>query len=144
MDAFLESVASFPIVEGETTVHFLYHGDAEDMAIVGDIIEGRHQEPMRRLSGTRLFYYTVEVAPDAAIKYQFVKDFEETVLDERNPNRVEAVLFGLEEYSWLKMPGRACLLPFWPFFLIEGRFFSNAFAASLKAVGSTTIPQSCW
>ncbi len=104
VDAFLESVASFPIVEGETTVHFVYHGDAEDMAIVGDIIEGRHQEPMRQLSGTRLFYYTAEVAPDAAIKYQFVKDFE-TVLDERNPNRVEAVLFGLEEYSWLKMPG---------------------------------------
>ena len=79
VDAFLASRKSFPIVEGTSAVHFVYRGEAQDVGIVGDMIGFRREDPMTRVEGTDLFYYSTRLEPDAAVTYGFIKDFEDNV-----------------------------------------------------------------
>ena len=107
---FLDSVKSFPLIEGNETAHFLYLGDAVDISLVGDLIGDRLEGPFTRVTGTDLFYYTARLEPDARINYRIVKDFEEPIPDPRNPRNALALhvfRHGTDEYetSWLAMPG---------------------------------------
>lgn len=88
VDDFLAGIASFPLVEGEW-VHFLYRGEAQDLGITGDMIGARIQAPMRRLEGTDLYVYSRQLVPAARISYRFIKDYDNPIVDPRNP-RVEA------------------------------------------------------
>jgi len=101
VDAFLSRQDTFPIVEDTGVVHFVYRGEAEDVGIVGDMVGFRREDPMTRLDGTDLFYYTTQLEPDAAVTYGFIVDFDEPVADPNNPSEGKG-LFG--EVSWLAMP----------------------------------------
>jgi enterochelin esterase-like enzyme/outer membrane protein assembly factor BamB len=104
VDQFLAEQSGFPVVEASGVVHFLYRGEAQDVAIVGDLIGFRREDPMVRVPGTDLFYYSTRLEPDASATYGFLPDYEGEVLaDPRNP-RVGRGLFG--EVSWFAMPGR--------------------------------------
>jgi len=85
IDAFFEEQESFPIIEDERTVHFVYRGDAEDMAIGGDMIGARQERSMSRVEGIDLFYYSTELLPDARVSYVFVKDYQDALTDPLNP-----------------------------------------------------------
>lgn len=115
VDRFLASQESFPLIEpgsgadGEVAVHFLYRGEADDLGIAGDMIATRVVEPMTRVEGTDLFYYSTRLLSDARISYYFVKDFEERLTDPRNPRTARQVTdkVSLEmtgEVSWVGMP----------------------------------------
>jgi len=94
---------TLPIIEPDGTVHFLYHGEAEDVGLVGDVIGYRREDPMTRVDGTDLFYYSVRLEPTAAVTYGFLVDYaEEAVADPRNA-RPGKGLFG--DVSWFAMPG---------------------------------------
>ncbi|MFQ5720525.1 MAG: PQQ-binding-like beta-propeller repeat protein [Acidobacteriota bacterium] len=101
IDAYLARQKTFPIVEGSDVVHFIYRGEAEDMGIVGDMIGFRREDPMQRVAGTDLFYYSIRLEPDAAVTYGFIKDYGEPIPDPRNPIGADG-LFG--KVSWLAMP----------------------------------------
>lgn len=101
VDAFLAKQSSFPIVEAPDVVHFVYRGEAEDVGIAGDMIGSRREEPMLRVEGTDLFYYSTRLEANAAVTYGFLVDFGETIADPRNPLPAKG-LFG--EVSWLSMP----------------------------------------
>jgi len=101
VDAFMSRQGSFPIVEDTGVVHFVYRGEAEDVGIVGDMIGFRREDPMTRLDGTDLFYFTTRLEPDAAVTYGFIVDYGEPVADPNNPSEGKG-LFG--EVSWLGMP----------------------------------------
>jgi enterochelin esterase-like enzyme len=103
VDAFLEKQKSFPIVEAPDVVHFVYRGEGEDVGIAGDMIGSRREEPMTRVEGTDLFYYSTRLEADAAVTYGFIVDFGEAMADPRNPLPGEG-LFG--EVSLLSMPAR--------------------------------------
>lgn len=107
IDDFLASYeaagGTFPIIEPDGTVHFVYRGDAEDVGIVGDHVGFRREDPMVRVAGTDLFVYSDRLEHDAAITYGFLVDYAEATPDPRNPNSAEG-LFG--EVSLLEMPGR--------------------------------------
>ncbi len=112
VDRFLAAQKSFPIVEGER-VHFVYRGEASDVALAGDLIGARREQAMRRVPGTDLFYHTVEVAPGTRANYLFIKDFEE-IVDPRNPRQAQSTVFAGEmelsrtgegvPMSWLAVP----------------------------------------
>lgn len=101
IDAFVASVASFPLIEGDV-VEFLYRGPGKDMGLVSDVIGARAQRPMKRVDGTDLFYWSARVTPRARLPYRFVRDLDENVPDPRNP-RKEPGRAG--EMSWFAMPG---------------------------------------
>ena len=103
IDEFLASHQRMPIIEGDRMVHFVYRGPATDMALVGDVTGFRVEQPMPRLAGSDLFYYSTYVEPDARVAYRFTKDFQERLPDPLNPNPTSRLtLFG--ESSVLGMP----------------------------------------
>ncbi|MGH9867449.1 MAG: PQQ-binding-like beta-propeller repeat protein [Candidatus Polarisedimenticolia bacterium] len=101
VDAFLAKQKSFPIVEESGAVHFIYRGEAKDVGIVGDIIGSRREDPMKKLEGTDLFYYSTRLEPDAAVTYGFIVDYGKAAADPLNA-RAGKGLFG--DVSFLSMP----------------------------------------
>ncbi|MEJ2086368.1 MAG: alpha/beta hydrolase-fold protein [Acidobacteriota bacterium] len=82
-------------------MHFVYRGDADDVGIVGDMIGFRREDPMIRVEGTDLFYYSTRLEPDAAVNYGFLVDYADPTPDPRNSDPGDGV-FG--EVSWFAMP----------------------------------------
>lgn len=102
LDRYLKEQGPAPIVEPSGAVHFLYRGEAGDVGIVGDMIGTRREDPMTRIQGTDVFYYTTYLEPDAAVTYGFIVDYaDDPVADPTNPATASG-LFG--EVSWLAMP----------------------------------------
>ncbi len=85
---FLSTQKQFPVVENDTLVHVVYHGEGKDLAIRGDMFDSRAEVPMKRVEGTKFYYYTFTLASDARINYQIVKDLEEKIPDPLNPRKV--------------------------------------------------------
>lgn len=92
VDRYLAAQKSFPIIEDGRRVHFVYRGPAEDVALAGDVFGPRSEQAMRRVPGTDLFYYSLEIDPDARLSYLFIKDFEE-IPDPRNPRETVTTLY---------------------------------------------------
>ncbi len=113
VDRFLAAQQEFPIVDGESWAHFLYRGPAADVALAGEMFGARWEEPMSRVAGTDLFYYSLELKADARVSYVVIEDFRE-IPDPLNPRRTATAIltrdmemsFSGEEYemSWLAMP----------------------------------------
>ncbi|MEM6797608.1 MAG: alpha/beta hydrolase-fold protein, partial [Acidobacteriota bacterium] len=101
IERYLADQASFPIIEENGVVHFVYRGEAEDVGIVGDMIGFRREDPMIRVAGTDLFYYSTLLEPDAAVTYGFIPSYETPIADPLNP-QLGRGLFG--EVSWFSMP----------------------------------------
>jgi enterochelin esterase family protein len=102
VDEFMASQKEFPLIEGDNIVHFIYRGEAEDMALMGDLVGWRYDKPMHRVKGTDLFYYSTNLEPDAMLTYNFLKDLQEQVIDSLNNRSTGTMYFG--ESSWFKMP----------------------------------------
>ena len=85
---FISTQKQFPIVENDTLVHVVYHGEGQDLAIRGDMLDSSAEVPMKKVEGTKFYYYTFTLAPDARINYQIVKDLEERIPDPLNPRKV--------------------------------------------------------
>ncbi len=92
---------SFPIIENEKMAHVVYRGDVKDIAITGDMLDAGESNPLNKVKGSDLYYYSIELEPDAIIAYGFQKDFEENITDPLNP--VTATNFGVPQ-SILTMP----------------------------------------
>jgi enterochelin esterase-like enzyme/outer membrane protein assembly factor BamB len=101
IEAFFGRHESMPVVESTGAVHFVYRGEAEDVGIIGDMIGFRREDPMTRLDGTDVFYYSTRLEPDAAVTYGFIPDYGDAVADPHNSRTGEG-LFG--EVSWFAMP----------------------------------------
>lgn len=114
VERFLAAQDGFPIVEGDDLVHFVYTGEADDIAIGGDMIGSRQEAPMTRVEDTNLFYYSARLEPDARVDYVFIRDYEE-ITDPRNTNSHKSSVYGRDmemifspaqaiEMSWFAMP----------------------------------------
>lgn len=110
VDEFLAG-KSLPLVKGSEVI-FLWRGEAEDLAIAGDMIGMRTEEPMQRLEGTDLWWWATEVDPRARISYLFYVDYEPTV-DPTHDRVVESSILGPDmnwrreegvQMSWFGMP----------------------------------------
>jgi enterochelin esterase-like enzyme/outer membrane protein assembly factor BamB len=102
VDNFFASVKSFPLIEWPDQVHFLYRGDAEDMGISGDMTGARREDPMKRVPGTDLFYYSIKLEPDARLSYYYIKNYEQIIADPHN-GRLTQDRRG-NPNSWFSMP----------------------------------------
>jgi outer membrane protein assembly factor BamB/enterochelin esterase-like enzyme len=113
IDSFLAGAGSFPLVEGDDLVHFLYRGPAQDVAVGGDLTEVGRERRMARVEGTDLFHYSTRLEPDARLNYVLLVDYAQ-VLDPRNSRTTRTTVLSddLElslggepmEMSWFAMP----------------------------------------
>ncbi|ANM30955.1 hypothetical protein ABI59_17290 [Acidobacteria bacterium Mor1] len=102
VDAFMAKQSSFPIIEGPDLAHFVFQGDAEDVGIVSDLIGFRREDPMVKVDGTDLFFYSARLEPDAAVSYGFIEAYaDQPGPDPRNEHKSSG-LFG--DVSRLTMP----------------------------------------
>ncbi len=99
--AFFAQHPEMPLIEGNQ-VHFLYHGEAQDMAIASDWIGDRLEEAMVQVAGTQLFHYSTRLPTDARLNYHFIRDFEDQLPDPKNPRTTEHYRDG--QHSWFAMP----------------------------------------
>ncbi len=103
LDEFMRTQESFPIVEG-SFVHFVYRGEAEDVAITGNMTDWRRADALQRIAGTDLYHRSYELSPLARWEYRFVVDYETQLTDPLNPRTVPA-RWDETGYSELVMPG---------------------------------------
>ena len=69
---------SFPVIEGDSTAHIVYRGEVTDLVLAGDMLETGRPMPMHRVKGTDLYYASFQVAPDARMAYQFIRNLDQT------------------------------------------------------------------
>ena len=110
IDEFLKGRA-LPLIDGEEVV-FIWRGNAKDLAIAGDMIGMRREEPMQRLEGTDLWWWATEMDPRAAAKYMFYVDYQPTI-DPTHDRTTQSTILGPDmnwrreegvEMSWFAMP----------------------------------------
>ena len=105
IDEFITNQKTFPIIESNNIVHFIYRGTAEDLALNADHTGIWDEIPMNHIKGSDFFYSTHKLEPDARIKYRYIKDLEEKILDPHNPQQVkESIVDEIESFSWFSMP----------------------------------------
>ncbi|MFQ5675247.1 MAG: PQQ-binding-like beta-propeller repeat protein [bacterium] len=102
VDTFMANQKELPVIEGDDLVHFIYRGEANDMALVGDLVGWRYDWPMHRIEGTNLFYYSSHLEPDARLTYKFIKDLQFPMVDPLNTRTIRSMFFG--PASWFSMP----------------------------------------
>ena len=88
IDAFLAKQARFPIIDG-TSVHFIYRGEADEMAMTSEQIGARMDHPMHRIAGTDFFHYSAQLERDANITYKYLRNTVEWIDDSLNSSTVE-------------------------------------------------------
>ena len=92
----------FPLVEDDTTVVFLYQGDADSVAVLGDMGNWVDKYPMNKIEGTNLFYLRQNYPSDARLEYWLLLGKAEfPATDPLNPYKT---LNGFGEISELAMP----------------------------------------
>ncbi len=105
VNQYMAETKTFPIIEPDGLVHFVYQGDADDLALSGDHVGLWDERPMQRLEDTDIFYASYYLELDARLKYRYIKNLEEKILDPLNPIEVEDTMGGESEFfSWLTMP----------------------------------------
>ncbi len=103
VDAFMSAQKRFPIIESDQMVHFVFRGEATDVALVGEITGYRIEQPMHRVEGTDLYFYSAALESEARVFYRFTKDFQKQIPDPLNPNpAIRVPLYG--ECSAVQMP----------------------------------------
>lgn len=102
VDSFMNAVPSFPYIEQDSLVHFLYRGNATSVSVPGDA-NGWDPNgfPMSRINGTDLWFYTRLFEPDARLDYKLVLNGSYWILDPLNPNQI---MGGYGPNSELRMP----------------------------------------
>lgn len=101
IETFMKAQTSFPIIENDRLAHFVYRGQADDMAIMGDMFDLGQSSDMFRVAGGDLFYYTIEVEPDTRMNYRFIKNYDQPTIDPLNSASAGGFL---GRFSELAMP----------------------------------------
>ncbi|MEO1083537.1 MAG: PQQ-binding-like beta-propeller repeat protein [Acidobacteriota bacterium] len=85
VERFLAEHPTLPILEGKL-VHFVHHGEVEDLAITANFIPGDAQHTMHRVEGTDFYFRTYELPENAVFSYRF-QVFDERMTDPRTPRK---------------------------------------------------------
>ncbi len=105
------SAGEVPRADGDRAL-FLWRGDAADVAVAGDMIGMRREEPMRRLAGTDLWWWQTELDRRARVSYLFFVD-DRPVLDPAHTRTAWSTVLGPDmnwqrgrplQMSWFAMP----------------------------------------
>ncbi|MEM7349406.1 MAG: PQQ-binding-like beta-propeller repeat protein [Acidobacteriota bacterium] len=90
VERFLAEHPTLPMLEGPTPegtlVHFVYHGEVEDLAITGNFIPGGDEHTLHRVPGTDFYFRSYELPEKAVFSYRF-SIFDERMTDPRNPQK---------------------------------------------------------
>ncbi|MDA8020768.1 MAG: PQQ-binding-like beta-propeller repeat protein [Thermoanaerobaculia bacterium] len=72
-----------------TLVHFVYHGEVDDLAVAGNFIRDHSEHAMHRVEGTDFYFRTYELPEKAVFTYRFAV-FDELMTDPANPEKTNS------------------------------------------------------
>jgi enterochelin esterase-like enzyme/outer membrane protein assembly factor BamB len=101
VDAHLAAHDTFPIVEGDALVHFVYRGEVEDVALTGNFLPWGQEVELDRIAGTDVYFTSLELDPEAVWEYRFSVDFGQAAADPKNPLTTPSFM---GPHSVLRMP----------------------------------------
>lgn len=101
VDAFMAAQPAFPIVEGADRVHFVYRGNARDLALFVGSVSRQGADVMQRVPGTDFWYRSYRLEPGGRYDYQFQLNYDRLIADPLNPRRAPSP----GEFSELVLPG---------------------------------------
>ena len=103
-DSFMKANPILPYLEDDTTVFFIYQGNAQNVVIAGDFTGWTPSMPMTGVEGTDIFYRAAHFEADARIEYKFVVN-SNWILDPKNPHSFTG---GTGINSEVRMPALCC------------------------------------
>lgn len=93
---------SFPLIESDTNVYFIYQGSASNVAIAGDFNRWNPSGyDFTKLERTNIWYRKAIFESNARLDYKVVVNGSNWILDPKNPNRIPG---GFGYNSELSMP----------------------------------------
>ena len=101
-DSFMNAGNSFPYIEYDTVVHFVYNSAAQSVAMAGDATGWNPDKIFTNISGSTFWYYTTIYEADARLDYKLVINGSNWILDPKNPYTCSG---GYGPNSELRMPG---------------------------------------
>jgi enterochelin esterase-like enzyme len=112
VEAFWDGLPRTPILENDTSVVFLYRGEAQHVELQGDMSGWDSVLPLTRIEGTDLWYLRGTFEPEARLEYLFLvnqhtEGFGAALLGVPDPHNPDRVLSGFGPFSELAMPGYA-------------------------------------
>lgn len=88
VEDFIDSL-QFPFIEHDTTVYFLYSGNATSVSVAGDFTNWNPSgRSFTKLRDTELWYRREAFESDARLDYKIVVNSSNWILDPKNPNRI--------------------------------------------------------
>ncbi|MEI7499838.1 MAG: alpha/beta hydrolase-fold protein [Bacteroidota bacterium] len=100
-DSFMNSGHSFPLIENDTLVHFVYNTAAQSVAMAGDATGWNPNKNLANIAGCNFWFYSTSYETDARLDYKFVVNGNNWILDPKNPNTCSG---GYGPNSELRMP----------------------------------------
>jgi enterochelin esterase-like enzyme/outer membrane protein assembly factor BamB len=88
VEELLAAQDSFPIIEGQDLVHFIYKGKVQDVAVTGNFLPIPEERVMDRIAGTDVYFKSIRLDPEAVFDYQYSVDFGNLIPDPRNPHGI--------------------------------------------------------
>ncbi|MGE5845939.1 MAG: alpha/beta hydrolase-fold protein [Ignavibacteria bacterium] len=102
IDSFMSASSSFPFIDENSIVYYIYQGNAGSVNVPGDANSWNETaSPMIRLDETNFWYCEAIYEPDARLDYKFILNGSTWILDPLNPNQVSG---GFGPNSELAMP----------------------------------------
>ncbi len=100
-DSFMNSGNSFPYIDNDTQVNFVYNAAAQTVAMAGDATGWSPDAYMTNISGCNFWFYSTAYEADARLDYKFAVNTSNWILDPKNPNTCSG---GYGPNSELRMP----------------------------------------
>lgn len=89
IDSFINAVPSFPFIEEDTIVYYIYQGEAAYINVPGDANNlDTNACSMVKLNETNFWYCEAVFESDARLDYKYLLDGIQWILDPLNPNQV--------------------------------------------------------
>ncbi len=100
-DSFMNAGNSFPFIENDTVVNFVYNGAAQSVSLAGDATGWSPNMTFSHIAGTTFYYFTTTYERDARLDYKLVINGSSWILDPKNPHTCSG---GFGPNSELRMP----------------------------------------
>lgn len=100
-DSFLLTIPAFPYPENDTTVHFIFKGDAQSVGLAGDATGWLPSLDFTNIAGCDFWYLSLNYESDARLDYKLVINQSSWITDPKNPNTCKS---GFGTNSAFRMP----------------------------------------
>ena len=94
-------IEATPLFDEDGLVHVVWRGEADDVGLAGDVVEGGQEVGLYQVEGTDLFFRSLQLDPKAQYAYSLTVDFGDPQADPGNPHTVDN---GFAVFSELRMP----------------------------------------